>query len=170
MQIGHHEAHKNRRPVFIQHYYDTYDTPDMPPCWMVFESISFGTISVAFKNLAHPEYEAICKRFGLPHPILSSWLHSISYIRNVCAHHSRLWNRRCTIKPIIANAYRQDLTPNHTVYAQLVVMQILLGTIAPDNHWAKKVADLLSEHPNIDQSAMGFPPDWQQRKIWADKV
>lgn len=134
-EIGFDLARKNRRDVFIQHYYDEYNNPELPPCWMVFECISFGTISFAFKNLAHPEYQEICRRFSLPHDILSSWLHSISYVRNLCAHHNRLWNRICTIKPKAANKYREDMTPNDRLYSQLVVMQVLLKTISPGNHW-----------------------------------
>jgi len=75
-----------------------------------------------------------CGSYQLPHFVLGSWLHSLNYIRSVCAHHARLWNRECRIKPIIANAFRADLTPNDRIYAQLVVKQILLNRIAPGNH------------------------------------
>jgi abortive infection bacteriophage resistance protein len=92
-QIGHAPANNKRRDIFIEHYYQTYSSPDMPPSWMVFEAVSFGTISFAYKNLAHPEFVSVCASFGLPHPILISWLHSLNYIRNICAHHGRLWNR-----------------------------------------------------------------------------
>jgi hypothetical protein len=85
---------------------------------------------------------------------------------NICAHHARLWNRECRIKPIIANAFRADLTPNDRIYAQLVVMQILLAKIAPGNHWAQKLRDLLAEHPAIPIISMGFPADWQRRRVW----
>ncbi len=103
-QIGHSPAHHKRRDAYIQHYYQTYGAPDMPPSWMVFESVSFGTISLAYANLAPPEFSAVCGGFGLPHPVLTSWLHSLNYIRNICAHHARLWNRQCRIKPMIARA------------------------------------------------------------------
>ena len=165
-QIGHATANNRRRDIFIEHYYQTYSTPDMPPSWMVFESVSFGTISIAYMNLAHPEFVAVCGSYGLPHPVLTSWLHTINYIRNICAHHSRLWNRECRIKPMIARAFKADLTPNERVYAQLVVMQIMLAKIAPGNHWAQKLRDLLAEHPVIPLVSMGFPIDWVTRKIW----
>jgi len=54
---------------------------------------SFGTISVAYANLAPAEFSVVCKSFGLPHDVLKSWLHSLNYIRNICAPHGRLWNR-----------------------------------------------------------------------------
>ena len=148
-QIGHAPANNKRRDIYIEHYYQTYSTPDMPPSWMVFESITFGIISIAYQNLAHPEFVSVCGSYGLPHPVLISWLHSLNYIRNICAHHARLWNRECRIKPMIARAFKADLTPNARVYAQLVVMQIMLTKIAPGNHWAKKLRDLLAEHPAI---------------------
>ena len=165
-QIGHEPRNSNRRDVYIEHYYSKYDDPDMPPCWMVFESISFGTISLAYKHLVPSEFKPICGAFGLSHNVLVSWLHSISYVRNICAHHARLWNRECRIKPIAANAYKADLTPNDRVYAQLIVMQILLRKIAPGNHWAQRLMDLLEEHPAIPLRSMGFPPDWKSRPIW----
>lgn len=166
-EIGHDPSQSARRDIFIKHYYGVYDAPDLPPCWMVFEAISFGTISQLFKHLAHPEYNDICKKFGIPHQILSSWFHSISYVRNICAHHSRLWNRVCTIKPTVANAYRREFTSNDRVYAQLLVMQILIQKIWSNNHWADKLAALVSEHPNAPIADMGFPANWKDEGVWA---
>ena len=165
-QIGHASANNRRRDTYIDHYYQTYSTSDMPPSWMVFESLNFGTISFAYMNLASPEFVSVCGSYGLPHQVLISWLHSLNYIRNICAHHSRLWNRECRIKPMIARAFKADLTPNERVYAQLVVMQIMLAKIAPGNHWAQKLRELLIEHPAIPLVSMGFPPNWQSRPIW----
>jgi abortive infection bacteriophage resistance protein len=168
-QIGHDPGNNKRRDIHIDHYYETYSTPDMPPSWMVFESITFGTISVACKNLACPEFAMVCRSFALPQPIFTSWLHSLNYVRNICAHHGRLWNRECRIKPMIAHAFRIDLTPNVRLYAQLVVMQILLTKIAPGNHWAQKLFSLLVEHPSIPLRSMGFPINWRSRMIWGLK-
>jgi len=164
-QIDHRRRGQNS-DVFIKHYYDEYDNPEMPPSWMIFESVSFGVISRTFKFLAYSEHKRICDDFGLRHDALSSWVHSISYVRNLCAHHSRLWNRKFTIKPYAAKAYRADLKPNDKIYAQLFVMQILLERIAPENHWALRLAELFDEHPNIPLGSMGFPANWRERNIW----
>ena len=59
---------------------------------------------------------------------------------------------------MIARAFKADLTPNARVYAQLVVMQIMLTKIAPGNHWAKKLRDLLAEHPTIPLISMYGSP------------
>jgi abortive infection bacteriophage resistance protein len=165
-EIGHDPTQSGRRDVFIKHFYDTYDTPDLPPCWMVFEAISFGPISQIFKHLAHPEYEDICNKFEMNHQVLSSWFHAVSYIRNICAHHSRLWNRICTIKPIIANKYRKEFPSNEKVYAQLLVMQLLIKKVWATNHWAEELESLIDDHPALPISDMGFPADWKTRAVW----
>jgi abortive infection bacteriophage resistance protein len=164
-QIGHEEQH--RRDIFIQHYYDTYNVPDMPPCWMVFEVISFGSISYCFKFLKQPECKEVCQKFGLNHQVLTSWLHSISYVRNLCAHHSRVWNRVLTIKPVIPNARRVAFnSQNDRIYAVLLALQIILQKIWGNNHWAEGLRKLLEEHPNVPLGSMGFPGDWITRKEW----
>jgi abortive infection bacteriophage resistance protein len=164
-QIGHNQD--QRRDLFIRHYYTTYDYPEMPPCWMIFEVLSFGSISHCFKFLRHPEYGDVVGKFGLNHQILSSWLHSISYVRNLCAHHSRLWNRVLTIKPMIPNARRAQFNnQNDRIYTVLLACQIMLQKIWSNNHWAETLRDLFDAHPNIPLRSMGFPDDWRLRKEW----
>jgi len=41
--------------------------------------------------------------FRIDGKILSSWIHTLVYIRNLCAHHSRIWNRILAIKPRVPN-------------------------------------------------------------------
>lgn len=166
-EIGHDPAQSARRDVFIKHFYDTYSQPELPPCWMVFEAISLGPISQMFRNLAHPEYNDVCKKFGLSHQVLSSWIHCVSYTRNICAHHSRLWNRTCTIKPTVARQYAHEFPGNDKIYAQLLVLQILLKRVWSTNHWAEGLRDLINAHPQIPLASMGFPNNWQQRRPWA---
>ena len=87
-----------------------------------------------------------------------------TYIRNICAHHARLWNRECRIKPLIARAFKADLTPNERVYAQLVVTQIMLAKIAPSSHCATKLRELLAEHPSSRLSAWASPPTGRRKR------
>ncbi len=91
--------------VFIDHYRDKYDTPYRPPSWMTLEVISFGLLSKLYSNLKmSPEKKIIAGNFGLGHPkLLVSWMHAISNVRNICAHHARLWNRRLAVGPVIPN-------------------------------------------------------------------
>ena len=74
----------------------------MPPSWMMFEFSSFGILSSLYSNLLPGKGRRdIANYFGLSDSVLESWLHSIVYLRNICAHHSRLWNKEMRIQPII---------------------------------------------------------------------
>ena len=172
-QIGHNAATPEKlgkQDIFIKHYYDTYYEPDMPPSWMIFESISFGTISRLFEGLYKSETPDICVPYRVTHDILSSWLHSISYLRNMCAHHSRVWNKTLTIKPAIAKKHKTKFNGNDKIYAVLVVLQIMLERIAPDNSWAERLGALTDEHPEIPLEKMGFPNNWRTNPAWGQHI
>lgn len=76
---------------------------EQPDAWIVFEVATFGTLSKMYKNLGHqlPEKSRIANDFGLNrHNELSSWLEVISYLRNIVAHHSRVWSRNMVKRPM----------------------------------------------------------------------
>jgi abortive infection bacteriophage resistance protein len=156
----------NNQAVFIKHYYSTYSTPNLPPSWMVFEDVSFGVISKTVEHVIKSECGEFGTQFGLSHQVLTSWLHALSYVRNLCAHHSRVWNRVLTIKPIVAKRYKGLMTDNSRIYSILIVAQVMLRKAAPDNHWATRLRELLDEHPDIPLSAMGIPENWYEHELW----
>jgi abortive infection bacteriophage resistance protein len=83
-------------------------------------------------------------------------MHCISYVRNLCAHHARLWNRKFTIQPMMANAYRSDLSDNSRFYAQAFVIHVLLRIIAPGTDWWTRLMALVQKSRFVDVRAMGF--------------
>lgn len=85
---------KDKHEVFLEHYYNTYDAPEHPHIWMIMETLSFGGCSKLFSNLKHVgDKKKIAKIFNQAPTIIDSWLETLVYTRNLCAHHSRLWNR-----------------------------------------------------------------------------
>ena len=153
------DVEQNKREEFISHYRNKYNSPELPPSWMVFEILSFGTVSFIFKELELPSRKKISKLFDLDEKIMSSWSHSISYFRNLCAHHCRIWDRTFTIKPKKAKAYREYLVENNKLYAQLVIIQILMQKITIDSHWSDNLKILIQEYSSIPLKDMGFPQD-----------
>jgi abortive infection bacteriophage resistance protein len=156
-----------RREAFIHHYYQTYCHPELPPSWMVVEVMSLGTLSSIYASLASRDMQKeICKPFGINHLVMESWLHTLTYLRNLCAHHARLWNRQFSIKPTIMKAYQKQLGRNYTFYAQSAMLYILMYIIADGSKWQRRLAELLEKHPNVNIRAMGFPTDWKQDPFW----
>ena len=90
----------NQTETFVQHYINIYDTPVMPPSWMCTEIMYFNQLSRICMSLkSRKDLVDIANVYSLPPAQFCSWLHTINYVRNLCAHHSRLWNRDFNIVP-----------------------------------------------------------------------
>ena len=163
--IGKHE----KDAVFLRHYLKKYDSPPEPPSWAVFEILPFGMVSRVFAHLRPSEQKTIAGLFGLQRDQLKSWLHAASYLRNLCAHHSRVWNRTFGITPSTPKTMRgcanKSNKPNR-FYNHAVAIQTLLKHVSGDTHWADRLQQLLEDHPNIPRGLMGFPDDWRQKPVW----
>lgn len=166
--IGFDSSKSAVRQRFIDHYFTKYCEPKLPPSWMIFEILSFGTVSQVFKNLLREHQKRVSSSFGLDGSVLASWMHSITYLRNLTAHHQRLWNRSYTIKPIAAKQYLSEMEDTGRFYAQAIIIQIILKIVSPNNSWGSNLSKLFSEHPKINISQLGFPADWKDKRIWQD--
>lgn len=159
--------------VFIDHFKIKYDAAQRPPAWMTFEVVSMGLLSKLYRNLSMSDSKkAIARHFHLPTPyILESWMQSITYVRNVCAHHSRLWNRVLTLKPQLPKNTRnpflgnRDINPNK-LYAFLSCCLYLLKVINPKTNFGTHFRQLLKTYPTVNLKAMGFPENWEQEVLW----
>lgn len=153
--------------VFINHYFSKYNDPNLPPAWMVFEVVSLGTLSHVFANLKNNnDRMAIAKPFGVDEQVLGSWLHALSHVRNLCAHHSRLWNRQLVIKPIVAKKHSQLVLVKDRFYAIAFTLNYLLNIIAPQSTWHHRLRALVQSHVIANTAAMGFPEGWSSLPIW----
>lgn len=161
------------RETFIKHLIDTYDETT-PPMWAIVEVISFGQLSQFYANLKlRQDRKLIADTYNLDEKILVSFLHQINTVRNTCAHHSRLWNRRFTMQMTIPGNRPNGLQQNFNrspgaakkIYNPLVMIAYLMDIICPDHHFKTKLQDLLTVH-TLDEPAMGFPPGWRQLPIW----
>jgi abortive infection bacteriophage resistance protein len=89
----------NAHEIFLEHYKTKYNGFPKLPLWMACEVMSIGRLSKFYSCLTPTAQRKICSIVGVDHNVLKSWLHVITYIRNICAHHGRLWNRMFTIQP-----------------------------------------------------------------------
>ena len=156
---------------FILAFKKKYSNP-LPPSWMLLEVTSFGTLSVLYNNLKPGiDKRNIAKHFGLADKVFSSWLHSIVYLRNVCAHHSRLWNRAMSIQPLMPKKTyhtwlnRKNIFNNNT-YFMLSMLVYLMNRIKNENDIVHRFKALLDKYPNIHPAAMGFVKNWEQEPLW----
>lgn len=170
--IKDHCASRNPE-VFIEHYLHTYDPPATPPSWMSIELLTVGQLSLLYKAInKNEDRKDIAAYFSLHHNVFQSWLHAITYVRNICAHHARLWNRDFAIQPdLLLKPALPWINPsfknNRRAYYFFCCLQYLLKTANPSSHFKQKLVDLTTKHPNIPIQYAGFTKKWETEPIWA---
>lgn len=133
---------------------------------------TFGTISQLFDFLrSNPHKRKIVDFFGLNENILVSWLHCLVNMRNICAHHGRLWNRQLSIWPLLprnpAHIFlRQPGTHTNTVYHALGILRYLLEALGKGESFLADTLGLLEAYPGVEPVRMGFPPAWRDEPLW----
>lgn len=158
---------ENNQHTFLAHYYKTYSSPKYPPCWMLMEAMSFGAASRTFKCLRGEHQKPVATRFDLHQTTLGSWLHTLAFTRNVCAHHALVWRRTFPFMPIIPRN-PVVLPPGHPdkLYIRCAMLRHLMNVIADGSQWPERLRALISERPQVPLSEMGFPDDWETIGFW----
>jgi len=164
------EMEHGSRETFVEHYREKYREEAHLPFWMASELVSFGRLSRMFKA-SHPEIKkAFARRVDVADvAIVSSWLHSRSYIRNVCAHHSRLWNRELAVRPVLPRkspSWPYEIPGTERLYCVLVIIRHVLLRLWPQCKWRDRLFALMDQHPEINLAAMRFPRDWRTVPPW----
>ncbi len=145
------------------------------PIWMVIETWDFGLLSYFFSGLNSKYKDIITSNYAVNPTVLKNWLASINEIRNICAHHQRLWNFSLNnvVKtpknlPDMDNI-RSNQAVKVKIYAVLIIIQFLLRIINPTTKWHERLKEHMNQfpnNPNINIQRAGFPQDWHKEKIW----
>ncbi|KXO81225.1 hypothetical protein AYL20_16215 [Acinetobacter venetianus] len=170
---------KVRKENFLRHYLSKYDSPKLPPSWMMIEMLTWGELSHLYVGLkSNQAKKQIAQNLGLHAEVMESWLKSLNDVRNLCAHHSRLWNKEHgrSIKIPTSHSIRWLHSPvrltNNAIryekrsYMLLVAIQTLLYKISPNSTWAKRLKDLIEQYPSLSKANMGMPELWHQDPFW----
>lgn len=177
--ISEHTSAKNPE-VFIKHYISKYTQPPTPPSWMSIEILTIGQLSRLYSGLKNnSDKNNIAAYFGLHYTLLQSWFHSLTYVRNICAHHSRLWNRDFAIQPDIPK--KAPLLPwinlgnnnNRRCFYFLCIVKYLLQTVNPTGHFRQRLLTLIASHSSAPIQYLGLPTNpngtvanWQDEPLW----
>lgn len=112
--------------------------------------------------MKNADKKAVAKSFGIGYTYLESWLESISYVRNVCAHYGRLYNAKLSKTPILYKEYTQAGIGNNRMFGVLLCMKQILKN---DKHWklyVDQIELLIDKYEKVDVKTMGFPDDWKK--------
>lgn len=154
---------------------EEWDSDEYPDAWIILEVATFGNLSKIYKNLKHqlPAKSRIANGFGLNMSSeLSSWLEAISYLRNVIAHHSRLWNRTVVKKPMNISSAKFPWLNILTEYQQkrpysvISTMLYLCNAIDAECDFKDRLYDLFERYNDVPIYKIGFVSGWQCNPIW----
>ena len=165
--------------VFIKHYITNYSSPSNPPSWMCLELLTVGELSNIYRGLKNnTDKKRIADFFDVHHTVFTSWLHTLTYVRNLCAHHSRLRNRDLAIEPDkllkpVGSWISPPFQNNKRTFYFICILKYLLLRVNPGNSLKDKLEVLFNKYPNIPIQFMGIPSDgngkmlqWQNEELW----
>lgn len=168
-------CHRSRED-FAKHYRVKYGEPF--PIWVAIELWDFGLLSSFFSGMNAADKDEIARQYRIADgQIMTSWLRTLSYVRNLVAHHSRVWNRDFIDQPRLPRVGQMpqfDHCVGHPelisrVYIALCICLHFLQTINPSSEWRARVVNHISALPNapgLGLRAMGFPERWKQEQLW----
>ncbi|MGF1533795.1 MAG: Abi family protein [Bernardetiaceae bacterium] len=184
------ESEKKKKHSFISKHYEKYD--NFPPVWKVVEVLSFSLLSKIYSSL--DTQKVVSKRkittdvYGIPvlgdrkkspEDILSSWLHAISNLRNICYHYEPLWGRNLNVLPYLPKPdgkLSNDLwTPSGTskkAYVVLCSIRYLMNNIDSKNTLSMELVSLSDRYGLKEQDLhkyLDFEKRWHHQPLWAQK-
>jgi abortive infection bacteriophage resistance protein len=173
----HDDAFSRSKEEFAKHFKAKYAGED-PPIWIAAELWDFGAMSVLYSGMRKPGQTSVAQLFGVPSfKIMETWLRALNVTRNMCAHHSRLWNKPIAVPPKwptpaecadlghIAN----DTHARTRLYGIACICAFLLKTINPNSSWIDRFKTHASAFPKssvIRIGSAGFPVDWDKANLW----
>jgi abortive infection bacteriophage resistance protein len=166
------------KEIFKKHFFKKYgESHQNLPIWMVAELMSMGSLLTLYNGSDSAVQKNVAKHFDLPDALFLTWLRSLYAARNICAHHSRFWNRELGYPPGLPNKnkfpqwYEKDadgnnLFKNNRCGIILMILREMLHKISPSSQWHKRVTELFSEYPDIPLHSMSLPDEWQSHALW----
>lgn len=175
-RIDEHEMRSKEQ--FAVHLREKYGLPF--PLWVSIEVWDFGMLSRSIGGMMIADQMALSTPLGVSRiQVFPSWLRAINHVRNICAHHSRLWNRSPSDQPMpprtgeipMLDHLASDQFAHVRLYAVAATMQFLLRQIDPA--FSIKWSDALKTHfgtfpsiPDVSVGQSGFPTNWHTIPLW----
>ena len=157
---------------FVKHHHKAYR--DQMPIWVVTEILEFGSLVNLYSLAPYEQRKQVAKHYQARSDELESWLRVMNYLRNICAHHARLWNRQVVIRP--STKYRVEdsrLSPclgrSDKIFASLSLAVYLLehkGLTQKISELASALSDFPLDIPQCQMTDTGAPENWSELPLW----
>ena len=153
------EKNNHRNKLFIKHHNEKYN--GVLPIWVAVEIMSFGTLSKLYSNMLPQDTTYIKKELCNVNPkLVNSWLHSLTHLRNVCAHYGRIYNTY--FPPIkVKNSDKNNIINDRQIFTYILAIKHLIADKNIWNDFFIKLQALFYKYDNyIELELLGFPKNW----------
>lgn len=154
---------RSRREPFVEHHKAKYN--NNLPIWVAIEIWDFGLLSRLFSGLKHADKNLIAQKYNVDGVTFAKWLRSLNFIRNVSAHHSRLWNTN--VLELSPKKQNWPVMKNTKPFMYFAVMAHLLSVICPNSSWTQRLVNELNACPITRKDILsledfGVCEDWER--------
>lgn len=173
------EMAASSKEEFVAHFRSTYSDP--LPIWAAVELWDFGMLSMFIAGMKYGDMRDIANKYGVSRPeLFPTWVRTLAFVRNICAHHSRLWNKPLIAQPKLPrlndvpllNHLAGDTFASEHFYSAAAIARYFQLQINPTSSWGARFVSLIEtfpEGPKISIGQAGFPAKWCALPLWIDK-
>lgn len=178
-------AYAERKDARIEHCRTVHQTTDVKdlPLWILMEILTYGAVRKLYDAMDEPLQRKVASQMGVEHAVLDSSIALLHHVRNCCAHHGRVWNRKWSqqsrhqklplpyfsAKPAAPEWYSRfknnewetphspggllSMRPSDTAFVFLLC-GYWLGRIAQSSSWKKRVENTVQPNGTVLQLAL----------------
>lgn len=156
------EIKRNYREPFVIHHKEKYNGKF--PIWAVIELISFGALSRMYSNLKREDQRIVSRELlGLDYKLLVAGLLHLSYVRNICAHYGRLYNKKFVVFTRLHKKYSKYNVEGNSLLATILTIKELMPNKDEWEVFKIQLEALIEENENIiDLKLIGFLESWKE--------
>lgn len=159
---------RNSKTDFVKHHQQKYG--GQLPVWAAIELWDFGMMSTLYVGMKEVDQNLIARKYQVENGLMfAQWLRSLNHIRNIAAHHSRLWNVNIVDRSDVSSEFMG--LNNAKPFLYLCIMKKLLNVICPNSLWGSRLIQLFLDFPiqesmlvNVQQT--GCYIEWDKEKLW----
>ena len=150
------------KELFAKHFKNYNEI--LPPLWASVEIMTFGEISKWYSNLNIKDRKEISIYYNISQKSLYTFLIHLTEVRNLCAHHNRLWNKRILKSFSIPKKFNIIVyNQKFKIYHTAIMMDYILNFL-DNNRFFDEFIELIIKY-QIPLKYMGFKKEHNIEKL-----
>lgn len=165
------QVYRARHAPFVPHHQQKYGSL---PIWVAIEIWDFGMLSTLYAGMKYQDKKLLADKYGVSDGnVMASYLRSLNFIRNVSAHHARLWNVNVIDRSPLPQGQHWQQLNNARPFFYFCLMQMFLRVICPTSTWGQRLNKLINEDfpvvgcGAIKEGDFGLTDDWRSWELWS---